>query len=148
MQADIEDNLLRQIDPNQTYLWKWNASKGKSGGILSGVRVEVLDVASFKEEKYMLQLNLWDKERKIKWNFLNIYGSPHEAEFLSELASFCSGSQEPLLAGGDFNLIRFLSEKNKVTPLSRHSRTFNSIISCHDLIDLNMSGGKYTWSNN
>ena len=33
-------------------------------------------------------------------------------------------------------------------PLSRHSRTFNSLISCYDLIDLGMSCGKYTWSNN
>ena len=76
MQADIEDNLLRQIDPNQTYLWKWNASKGKSGGILSGVRMEVLDVASFKEEKYMLQLNLWDKERKNKMELLKYLWIP------------------------------------------------------------------------
>ena len=76
MQADIEDNLLRQIDPNQAYLWKWNDSKGKSGGILSGVRVEVLDVASFKEEKYMLQLNLWDKERKNKMELLKYLWIP------------------------------------------------------------------------
>ena len=66
MQPKIDDNILRQIDPSQAYLWKWVAFKGKSGGILSGVRME---------------------------------------------ASFCSGSREPYFVGGDFNLIRFLSEK-------------------------------------
>ena len=151
MQPKIYDNILRQIDPSQAYLWKWVASKGKLGGILSGVRMEVLDVGSFKEGGFILQLNLWDKKNRTKWNFLNVYGSPHEdqkAMFLTELASFCSGSWEPCFVGGDFNLIRFLSEKNKATPLPRHSRTFNSLISCHDLMDLGMTGGKYTWSNN
>ena len=72
MQADIDDSILRQFDPSQAYLWKWVPSKGKSGGLLSGVRLEFLDVGSFREGKYILQLNLWDKSRKIKWNFLNI----------------------------------------------------------------------------
>ena len=68
--------------------------------------------------------------------------------FLAELAAFCGGSQEPTLLGGDFYLIRFSSEKNRLTPLSKHSQTFNSLIACYDLLDLKMIGGKYTWSNN
>ena len=151
MQSNIDDYLLRKIDPSQEYIWKWIPSKGKSGGILSGVRLEHFDVGSFKEGKFVLQLNLWDKNNKVKWNFLNIYGSPHEehkADFLAELAAFCGGNQVPFLVGGDFNLIRFSSEKNKPTHISRHSKTFNSIIACYDLLDLNMIGGKYTWSNN
>jgi len=31
MQPKIDDNILRQIDPSQAYLWKWVAFKGKSG---------------------------------------------------------------------------------------------------------------------
>jgi len=151
MQADIDDRILRQIDPSQAYLWKWIPSRGKSGGILSGVRIELLDVGTFKEGKYILQLNLWDKTQKRKWNFLNVYGSPHEeckAEFLIELASFCGGCQVPYVIGGDFNLIRFSSEKNKVCSISKHSKNFNSIIACYDIMDLGMAGGKFTWSNN
>ena len=82
---------------------------------------------------------------------MNVYGSPHEenkAEFLTELASFCGTCQDPFLAGGDFNLFRFTNEKNKSTILSKHSGTFNSIISCYDLLDLSLAGGRFTWSNN
>ena len=96
-------------------------------------------------------MNLWDKQMKTKWNFMNIYGAAqeeHKREFLIELAGFCSKHKVPFLAGGDFNIIRFSSEKNKVTSLSKHSRIFNNIISTYELIDIPMTGGRFTWSNN
>jgi exonuclease III len=81
---------------------------------LSGVNLEFLDVGAFIEGKYSLQLNLWDKKMKEKWNFINIYGPAHEEdrqEFLSELSGTISRSKEPVILGGDFNIIRFSSEK-------------------------------------
>ena len=116
-QADIDDKTLRLIDPAGSYLWKWIPSKGKSGGILSGINTDIYDVGSFHEGKYILQLNIFDRERKLKWNFLNVYGAPKEenkVEFLTELASFCSKNKDPYLVGGDFNILRFTSEKIKV----------------------------------
>lgn len=45
----------------------------------------------------MLQMNLWDKQNKIKWNLLVVYGAAQDdnkIEFLSELSSFCSKNVE------------------------------------------------------
>ena len=117
MQSNIDDRTLRLIDPAGLYLWKWIPSKGKSGGILSGINTNIYDVGSFHEGKYILQLNIFDRERKLKWNFLSVYGAPQEEnkiEFLIELASFCSKNKDPYLVGGDFNILRFTSEKIKV----------------------------------
>ena len=114
MQADVEDSLLRRFDPHQNYLWKWLPSRGRSGGLLCGIDINLYDVGSFKDGKYMLQLNLWDKTNKIKWNFINVYGAAQEEnknEFLAEFASFCNNMSEPYLIGGDFNIIRCASEK-------------------------------------
>jgi hypothetical protein len=119
MQAVIEDKTLRLIDPNQNYLWKWIPSKGRFWCILSGINLEFYDVGAFPEGKYILQLTLWDKHKKIKWNFLNVYGAPHEedkADFLAQLALMCSKCKEPYIIRGDFNLIRFSSEKIKKAP--------------------------------
>jgi len=147
----IDDSILRAFDPAQSYLWKWIPSRGKSGGLLTGINIDMLDVGTFKEGKYMLQMNLWDKTLKKKWNFINAYGAAQEEnknEFLSELANFCSNNKDPFLIGGDFNIIRYSSEKKNKGGLHKHSSLFNSIITNFELIDIHLTGGKYTWSNN
>ena len=99
----------------------------------------------------MLQLDLWDKQLKQRWNFLNVYDaaqSENKNEFLAELARFCSKNNQPYLVGGDFNIIRFASDKNKPSGVHKHTDLFNNIISTYDLIDIHLVGGRYTWSNN
>jgi len=147
MQADIDEKILRILDPEREYLWKWISSRGRSGGILSGINIKFCDVGSFLEGKYMLQINIWDKETRVKWNFINVYGpaqDEHKYEFLSELANFCCKNRDPYLIGGDFNLIRFASEKNTGVGVHRHFGVFDSIISSQGLIDIHMTGDKFT----
>jgi hypothetical protein len=94
-----------QISPN-----------GKSGGILEGSRIDDLDVGSFKQGKYVLQVNYWDKSSLCKWNLMVVYGPAHERNkdsFLDELETFCDNSKEPYIVGGNFNIIRFTHEENK-----------------------------------
>ena len=60
-------------------------------------------------------MNLWDKKEMTKWNLITVYGiaqNDKKDAFLS-LATFFSRNKEPFLIGGDFNIIRFPSEKNK-----------------------------------
>lgn len=99
----------------------------------------------------MLQLNLWDKTSKVKWNLLIVYGAAQEENkiaFLTELSSFCSSNSKPLLIGGDFNIIRFANEKNTKDGVHRHTDLFNSLIHFYELRKIVMTGGMYTWSNN
>jgi hypothetical protein len=108
---------------------------------LSGLRLDRFDVGSRKQGTYILQHNLWDKLMKKKWNLLNIYGPPqdeHKDEFLAELATFCSRNKEPYLAVGDFNILRFFSDRNKNFHPNRFSDTFNAIIHVNELRDQNV----------
>jgi hypothetical protein len=151
MITDCEERLLKKFDPNQNFLWMWNPSKGKSGGILVGVNIELYDVGSFRRREYMLQLNLWDKVNKLKWNLLIVYGAAQEENkvaFLFELSNFCSSNFEPLLIGGDFNIIRYANEKNTKDGVHRHTDLFNSLIHFYELREIDMTGGMYTWPNN
>lgn len=114
--ADFDNKLLERFDPSKNYLWKWTPSRGRSGGILSGIRVDMLDVGSFVEGKYILQMNLWEKQLSRKWSFLNVYGAAQEEdkpEFLAEFGRFCSKINDPYLIWGDFNIIRYSYEKRK-----------------------------------
>ena len=78
MIPECSDSILRRFDCNQDYLWMWNPSKGKSGGILVIVLLERFDVGLFKQGEFMIQLNLWDKILKTKWNLLVVYGAAQE----------------------------------------------------------------------
>lgn len=151
MVQECEDSLLRKFDTYQDYLWKWNPSKGQSGWILVGINIAKYDVGAFKQGEFMLQMNLWDKENKIKWNLLTVYGAAHEEnkiEFLTELSRFCDANTDPIIVGGDFNIIRYAKEKNSNKGVHKHTGVFNSIIHFFELRELTMSGGLYTWSNN
>jgi mannosylglycoprotein endo-beta-mannosidase len=84
------------------------------------------------------------------WHFINVYGAAQEenkVEFQTELAKTIHNCKEPVLIGGDFNIIRFSNEKNK-GGLHKHTGLFYSIINMNELIDLHMTGGKFTWSYN
>jgi hypothetical protein len=50
MVEDCEDSLLRRFDANQDYLWLWNPSRRKSGGILVGVKKDLYDVGLLDKE--------------------------------------------------------------------------------------------------
>lgn len=99
----------------------------------------------------MIQMNLWDKTNKVKWNLLVVYGAAqeeHKIEFLSELSRFCDANSDPILIGGDFNIIRYAKEKSTNNGVHRHTGIFNSIINFFELRELIMNGGVFTWSNN
>ena len=132
-------------------MWKWIPAKGRFGCILTGINTDKLEVGSFREGKYMLQKTVWDKLLKVKWSFLNVYGAAQEEnkdEFLAELARFCDTCKDPILVGGDFNIIRFACEKNKNNGVHKHTDLFNSIIASQELIEIQMTGGRFTLSNN
>jgi hypothetical protein len=80
-------------------------------------------VDSLKQGDFMLQVNLWDKQNRTKWNLLVVYGAAQEAnkgKFLTELSLFCSSNLEPILIGGDFNIIRYANERNKNMGVHRY----------------------------
>lgn len=80
-----------------------------------------------------------------------VYGAAQEEnkmEFLTELSAFCSRNKDPILIGGDFNIIRYSNERNKRGGAQRFYGMFNTLIHFHELRELVMTGGKFTWSNN
>jgi hypothetical protein len=68
--------------------------------------------------------------------------------FLKELDEFCENNREPYIVGGDFNIIRFSYEKNRDHTLHKHSGPFNNLICKHNLVEIHMVSGGFTWSNN
>jgi hypothetical protein len=151
MVEECTDNILRKFDANQDFLWLWNPSKGKSGGILVGIKKELYDVGSFKQGQFMLQVNLWDKQNHVKWNLLVVYGAAQEenkTNFLAELSHLYFSSVESILIVGGLNIIRYANENNRNNGVHRHIGMFNTLIHLYELRELIMTRGRFTWSNN
>ena len=51
---------LRQVDPFDRFSWNWIPFVGKSGGVLSGVKKETLEVISWTAGNYLLQATVFD----------------------------------------------------------------------------------------
>jgi exonuclease III len=144
MMQDFLDCYIRKVDPNKTYLWDWIPSNGKSGGIISGFNLDRYDVGVRVQGVFILQHNLWDKMLQVKWNVLNVYGSDHDdhkEDFLRELTSFCSKNKDPFIIDGDFNIMRFVSDKNINFIPGRFSGILNTIMNANDLREIHISGG-------
>jgi exonuclease III len=72
--ADFSDAMLRKVDPNRNYLCDWSPAKGKSGGILTGLKIDSFDVGMRTLGDFILMHKLWDKRLEIKWCITNVYG--------------------------------------------------------------------------
>lgn len=105
-------------------------------------------------EDWSLGNPLWGVTRQrldnFRWQLVVVYGpTQHEfsISFLTELGSFLQSAVLPCLVGGDFNLIRTLSDKSSGRGDKHLMDAFNSFIEQHSLRELTRLGARYTWNN-
>jgi hypothetical protein len=80
-----------------------------------------------------------------------VYGDAQQvgkASFLVELVHIIYKTKFPLMITGDFNMTRRSSDKNKPGGFNKWSVLFNSVIAQGELMEIPLSGRRYTWSNN
>lgn len=131
--------------------WEWIPAEGKSGGILVGINSEKLNILEVIKGRFCIKIKLEDINTKFLWDLLVVYGAAQhdmKAKFLAEFASFLQHQINPLMAGGDFNIIRKESEKNKAGGYNKWSFIFNAIVEQANLRELNLGGRQFTWCNN
>jgi hypothetical protein len=47
---DFSESCLRAVDPSQNFLWDWLPTRGRSGGMLSGFKIDKFDVGRGSKE--------------------------------------------------------------------------------------------------
>jgi hypothetical protein len=72
----------------------------------------------------------------------------HKQAFLNELHTSMLDDKNPIIIGGDFNLVRYLVDKSNRRVDFKWCDKFNEWIDKHYLVEINLSGRGYTWSNN
>jgi hypothetical protein len=84
-------------------------------------------------------------------DFYRVYGPNSDSERgvpWDKLAGLISWWDAPWCIGGDFNVVRFLSEKSGMATFSAAMHEFSDLISELGLLDIPLEGGLFTWSNN
>jgi hypothetical protein len=151
IKKDYSQALFRKIDPVNQFSWRWIPSVGRAGGILGGFNKIKFDILDTVLGRFYIKVTLQDLKIQKKGDLVFVYGAAQEEykeAFLAELGVVCSDQRNPMLIGGNFNILRFSFEKNKEMRRNRWSSMFNAIINTHELREIDMSSGQYTWSNN
>ena len=131
--------------------WTSIPARGRSGGILVGVNRDTFQILEKDPGVYCVRVKLSNKKDGFCWNLIVVYGDAQasgKVAFLIELAQFINKSSLPMMIAGDFNLTRRDCDKNKPGGYNRWSILFNSIIAQGELMEIPLSGRKFTWSNN
>jgi hypothetical protein len=133
---DFSQRSLNNFSGGRNFVWHWSAPRGRSGGILLGVNIDLLDVGTVEDGDFFVKFRVRDKKDDFKWVLLAVYGAAQpefKESFLTELVQACRGECLPLCIGGDFNIIRSSSEKNNDRFDERWPFLFNTVIDSLDL---------------
>lgn len=150
VRQDFSDSELRNISGNANFQWQWLPANGKSGGILMGVKGDLLEVEESSILNFCITMSIRNRITNFRFIIVTVYGPAHHdqsRDFLEELEEVCDKASLPIVIGGDFNLIREAADKSSDHIDRNLINMFNSFIGTHQLRELARSGPRFTWSN-
>jgi hypothetical protein len=145
---DFPQSLLNHLSGDIDFEWTPWPPRGRSGGILLGVRTNIIEVLASLGGDYHIKLYIHNRVDNFIWNLVAVYGAAQDEfkdNFLRELVNLEKDNLYPILIGGDFNLLRFCHEKSKGR--DHWPFLFNAVIDSLDLREVTMIGRQFTWVN-
>ena len=145
----IDRPFIASIWSSRFKEWVVLPAMGTKGGI-----VVIWDVRSIKVKEslvgdFSVSILVGDED-KGDWWFFGVYGPSKKRsrkDFWDELPRIKEISNKRWCVGGDFNVVRRVSEKFNSSIITRSMREFNSLIGEMELIDPNLNNASFTWSN-
>jgi hypothetical protein len=147
--ADIDLQLVRSLWGNSFVDWEMLPAIGTAGGVLLLWDRRVLE----KVDSVVCQFSvscLWKGVFDgFEWVGTGLHGPTNDGihkDLWTELSSVRLKWDLPWCVFGDFNVVRFPSERLGCSRLSSHMMDFSDFIEESNLVDLPLGGGPYTWS--
>lgn len=91
-----------------------------------------------------------DLEKNLKWMLTLVYGPVdhyRKGDFWREIYNVKGRWSGAWCLGGDWNAIRFPSERSPGGRISEEMNSFSEWINSHSLVDLQLTSTAFTWSN-
>ncbi|XP_010275990.1 PREDICTED: uncharacterized protein LOC104610867 [Nelumbo nucifera] len=131
--------------------WVMCPSWGSSGGLITLWKDQVVEGVEELVGRFSISVKFRQVLDGFEWVLTNVYGPndyKQRKENWEQLGDIRGLWEGPWCVGGDFNVIRFKEESNKVRQRSTTSmRKFNEFINAFELKELNISHNSFTWSN-
>ncbi|KAJ4758039.1 DNA-(apurinic or apyrimidinic site) lyase [Rhynchospora pubera] len=120
------------------------------GGLLTAWDPNILEVENSLASTFHLTVDFIVRKDGSKLRLTNLYGPSNQIGrdvFLRDIRSVCPGNNTPWMLCGDFNLTLQLQERTN--PLYNRSGTaeFADLVDELQLLDLDLEGRTFTWSN-
>ena len=149
---EMTSGIMRSLRIGRCLEWGAGNSRGAVGrkeGVVVFWDNMVLQMAEMEVGKYLVACRFKNCEDGFCWIFTGVYGPTVKLEgedFLSELGAIRGLWNELWCVAGDFNMIRFPSERSRGGRLSSAMRRFSEVVQDLELRDLPLQGGLFTWS--
>ncbi|XVF70808.1 hypothetical protein PTKIN_Ptkin11bG0191400 [Pterospermum kingtungense] len=148
---EVRQRLVRWLWGNIDVTCEFVVVDGNAGGLISCWNNNFFSVeAKFVSQRYILLIGVL-QEINFRCGLDNVYAPNDESErsrFFDELSRVLDNAGCPWILGGDFNIVRSEEEKIGLTYNMVAMSNFSSFIESVGLVDLPLSGGRFTWSSN
>jgi hypothetical protein len=106
-----------------------------------------MEVLASSDGEYHIEITIRNKSDNFVRCLVAVYGAAQDkfkADFLCELVNLAKDNPNPILIGGDCNLLRFCHEKSKVHFDGYWPFLFNFVIDSLNLREVSMTGRQFT----
>ncbi|XP_068644692.1 uncharacterized protein [Aristolochia californica] len=149
---EMFDAIIKELWSNSSIKWVAVNAEGNLGGILVAWDSTLLASLQVSEGRFSLGLQFRDLSLGKIWCVGGLYGPTRYRErglFWEKLSNLFQSWRLPWLFVGDFNAIRYCSEKRPpANCISASMRGFSDFIGGSGLDEIPLSRKNYTWSNN
>uniref|UniRef100_M1BT70 Endonuclease/exonuclease/phosphatase domain-containing protein n=1 Tax=Solanum tuberosum TaxID=4113 RepID=M1BT70_SOLTU len=150
LQGDIR-NIVRELWANRWVKYAQLEASGTRGGILILWDGRVWEGEICEVGAYCITCKFMGKTMDFSWHMSGVY-APNDREEREEreevwweLASVRGLFSGPSVVGGDFNIVRFPSEKRNCTRFNKAMLDFSDFIEDMELADPQLVGDNFTW---
>ena len=143
-------SYLRKFAPKRINKFEFSPSIGASGGLLVAWNDAMFQGECLFKNDFSISIRFISVHIGESWILTNIYG-PCDEEGRHLFLDWFKNIQMPIdtkwLITGDFNFIRYPSNRNDGAGNTNNMMDFNAAISQLALVEIPLKGRNFTWSN-
>src|SRR5205809_8003699 len=97
---DMSRSNLARLSGGVDFTWHYLPPRGRSGGILLGIKTSSMDVLAFSNGEFHIKFHVRNKADNFTWSLVAVYGAAqeeHKTTFLRELVNLAKDNPYPIL---------------------------------------------------